>query len=386
VIPDPSLGSTFWTNIKSTFAYPTADFMDTLRGICGGLGLEIIPVGNQLVLTTPTKLVTPTSVSGFKITATTSAIVPSVAIQWYASKAIIYPPDGVIFDGSKTSIATINFSEVQTISVNATGVSGNIGAMQPQCVTAIPVIPYNGSAGSIYCVTGSDGYLVSPDRWTANGGNITVKRGNGAFEYILTITASKEEALSPYTITEGPDFPAFYLASNNGVTFTPRQLKVNTGAAYAFANDVTVSQDPTVVDCPYVGTIDQAWSALYRLLRRTNGTQYTATAVLAVDTVIPQGNALPPYYQIQGVPIPQLCTARFYQDGHYWRPTQLTWVPDSRTVSVTANEFTTATDFNVAYAGMTCAQFDTAVNSLTGLASPKIADFDARPILTGIYQ
>jgi hypothetical protein len=390
VVPDASLGS-YWTNTKATFAYPTADFMDTLRGITAGLGLEIVPIGNLLMITTPTKLVTPPTVSGFKMTATTPAVVASIGLQWYDCQAIIPPGSGpgpipVIYNGSNSMI-TINAGEVQTISVTAVGVSGNMAALQPQCVSATPMIPYDGTSGSIYCVTGSDGYIVSPARWAANGGSITVKRGNGPFEYILTVTASKEAILSPYTISEGPDFPALYLVSqNDGVVFTPRSLVLNTGAVYAFANDVTVLPDPTIVDCPYVNTSDAAWAASYRMLRRTTGTQYTATAVLAVDTVIPQADGLPPYYQIQSVPVPQLCTARFYQDGHYWRPNQLTWVPDSRTVSVTLAEYTTAADFNLAYSGMTCAQFDTLVTSQTGLTAPQFADFDARPILNGVYQ
>ena len=384
VIPDPSLGSTFWTNTQYTFAYPTADFMDTLRGICGAMNLEIVPVGNQLVITTPTKRIAPTTVSGFKITATTPAIVPSVGIQWYETAAMT-GTNRVIYDGKDTKI-TINAGDVQTSSITANGLSGSLKELQPQCVSSIPQIPYNGSLGSIYCVTGADGYIVSPDRWAAGGGNITVKRGNGAFEYIVTITASNEDILSPFTLTEGPDFSAFYLAADNGVTFTLHQMVVNTGAVYAFANDVTVLPDPTYVDCPYVNTTAQAWSAAYRLLRRTAGTQYTATAVLAVDTAIPQAAGLPPYYQIQSVPVPQLCASRFYQDGHYWRPTQLTWVPDSQTVSVTANEFTTAADLDLAYTGMTCAQFNTAMATAYGIGTPKFADFNARPIFNGVHQ
>ena len=46
VVPDATLGS-YWTNVHTTFAYPTADFMDTLRGITAGNALEIVPFNNM---------------------------------------------------------------------------------------------------------------------------------------------------------------------------------------------------------------------------------------------------------------------------------------------------------------------------------------------------
>ena len=268
----------------------------------------------------------------------------------------------MLYDGSDNMI-TVNASEVQTVSITANGISGNVPGLQPTCVSAIPMIPYDGSSGSIYCVTGADGYIVSPARWAAGGGSITVSRGNGPFEYILTVKASRDPSLSPYTISEGPDFPAFYLAcQTDGVVFTTRTFTATTGAQYAFSNDETVLPDPTVVDCPYVNTKDIAWGAMFRMMRKNNSTQYAASGSIAVDTSIAHADGLPPYYQVQGIPVSQLCSARFYAENHYWRPTQLTWQPDNEMVTFNADEFTLFSDIDYAYSGMTFAQYDAAAS------------------------
>jgi hypothetical protein len=342
-----------------------------------------------MVITQPTGLIYPSTVSGFRIDASAPAPVNLLGIQWYDATALTSPAQPIALSPviyKHNDMISCDAGSAQEITVVASGVSGDLASLQPTAVSAIPQIPYLGGSGSIYCVTGADGYIVSPARWANGGGKITVRRGNGPFEYIIRIQASKETSLAPYTISEGPDFPALYLSSQAaGVAFTIMQNQVPTGAVYPFASDVTVYPDPVYIDCPYVNNIEQLWGAMFRLLRINNSTQYTATCTLVADTILPNTGGKPPYYQIGKVPITQITAYRFYQNNHYWRPTRVTWKPDNQSADVEADEFTLAADFDTAFTGMTCAQWDAAMIAASGVAAPTMADFNAAPIFNGVH-
>jgi len=132
---------------------------------------------------------------------------------------------------------------------------------QPECVWGIEPYPYTVGAGQ-YVVTGSDGYIVSPDFWRDQGGSIKTETTENDGEIKVTIKGPDYDSpRAPYRISEGDaGRPALYV-SGLGVLSKPETLKVATGNGRA-AKDVGVT-----LDSPFIGDVEAAYDAAARAAR-----------------------------------------------------------------------------------------------------------------------
>lgn len=133
-----------------------------------------------------------------------------------------------------------------------------IGVSQPVCVAGINPYPYKEGAGQ-YVVTGSDGYIVSPQFWKDQGGSITCDITENEGEIKIKIKGPDfDSSRAPYRISEGDaGRPALYI-TGTGLTSDPVTLKIPTGNSKA-AKDVG-----TKIDSPFLGTALSAYNAAAR--------------------------------------------------------------------------------------------------------------------------
>lgn len=120
------------------------------------------------------------------------------------------------------------------------------GLNNPVAVTGITPYPYTAGTGQ-YVVTGSDGYIVSPTWWAANGGKITAEPTATEGEIKLVIKGPDYDSVrAPYRISEGDaGRPALYI-TGQGIINNPKVMQIATGNSKA-AQDIG-----TQVDSPFI--------------------------------------------------------------------------------------------------------------------------------------
>lgn len=125
----------------------------------------------------------------------------------------------------------------------------------PVCVSGITPFPYVRGTGQ-YVITGSDGYIVSPEWWEDNGGKITARTTSQEGEIEITIKGPDfDSPRAPYRVSEGDaGRPALYI-TGTGIVANPITLKIPTGNPEA-SQDVGES-----VDIPFITDARMAYDA-----------------------------------------------------------------------------------------------------------------------------
>lgn len=277
---------------------------------------------------------------------------------------------------SSTTSRTIFYAADQTYQVEAGAVQefsidmghtpyweDPINGFEVPCLSAIPAAWINAPLGTIqsdggYVVMGNDGYVVSPQRWADNGGSINIRKGNTSTEVIITITASNETALGPFTIAE-LDFPALYLASYGGVTVDRQPVTLGTGRAPGIFD--TPDDPPSVppeIDNPFFVSLDQIWDRTGWAVEQYGGPTWEAdfqfVSMLQYEAGTAQFKPLAPESVLGSI---------FYYDSAYWRITTLQYNPLSGVpYSGTAEQHTRLVDVENDLGSLTLDQYQTILN------------------------
>jgi hypothetical protein len=135
---------------------------------------------------------------------------------------------------------------------------------QPECVSTIIPLPYDGPVGK-YVIVGSDNLPIMPAQWLGEGGKVTVALTDVPNEIEVTVTGPKALSLptaansnvqtfAPYKIgvetSDGVDYPAFYI-TGTGVFYNKQNTNIVTGASTVLTN---VDDSPTSVDNIFITT------------------------------------------------------------------------------------------------------------------------------------
>jgi hypothetical protein len=139
-----------------------------------------------------------------------------------------------------TTVYQVATAEVQTFTVQTDHSIDRV--FNPVCVSGISPYPYTSGAGQ-YVITGSDGYIVSPAWWAANGGNLTVATTANEGELSITIKGPDYDSVrAPYRVSEGDaGRPALYI-TGTGLASNKEVLTIPTGNPKA-ALDVGTTAD-----------------------------------------------------------------------------------------------------------------------------------------------
>jgi hypothetical protein len=139
-----------------------------------------------------------------------------------------------------TTVYQVATGEVQTFTVQTDHSIDQI--FNPNCVSGITPYPYTNGAGE-YVITGSDGYIVDPGWWAANGGKLTVTTTANEGELSVTIKGPDYDSVrSPYRVSEGDaGRPALYI-TGTGLQANKEVLTIPTGNPKA-AQDIGTTAD-----------------------------------------------------------------------------------------------------------------------------------------------
>lgn len=236
----------------------------------------------------------------------------------YITGGLVYPSGGWNPD---VKIITVNAGEnrVETLESNVSLES----VVQPTCVDWVD---RNHSSSSVYSVAGSDGIVIPPAQWLADGGSLLVSVGADARSIEVTIQAPSTGQFEQYSIampagTSADDQYSSLRIIGTGVHFRREVLRLATSVD----PDVVTNEVGVTVENEYVNTIDDAHRLGRWVMKRYGAPRYT----LQVTT--------------SGI-------NRLGDNGAYVYPS--------------------VGDFNAIYAGETLADFDTAWTGQT------IADFN----------
>jgi hypothetical protein len=135
---------------------------------------------------------------------------------------------------------------------------------QPQCVSTIIPLPYDGPVGK-YVIVGSDNLPVLPAQWEGEGGKLEVSLTDVPNEIEVKVTGPRAlslptaadpnaQTLAPYKIgvetSDGVDYPAFYI-TGTGVFYNKQTTNFLTGSSDVIT---TVDESPTSVDNIFITT------------------------------------------------------------------------------------------------------------------------------------
>ncbi len=273
-----------------------------------------------------------------------------------------------------TDIYQVGNNETVTITVDVGGTPNPFNIVQPIAVDAMFQGFYtDGSGYSTYVVTGSDSLPIPAARWVAGGGKMTATIGDKPNEVILTITGADDPSLAPFTISEGPDFPALMLGCAGGamVEFDPKTISIPTCVVDRTFNAPTT--DPITIDNQFVVTELQAYDVAVPTLAQI--TSPLMTANFSFTDIIQNNTASSPTATKRGgYGLDEMIGSIFYKRGNYWRIMNLTYDCDSGVYTGTALQWNLAGDVDAAYAGLTAADVQTIIGSKTA------AQFEAAPI------
>lgn len=228
-------------------------------------------------------------------------------------------------------------------------------------LTPVPYIPfedgkYDLSFGSCYTVTGADGYVISPQRWLDNGGKVTFRRLPHGQDYEVTIRAADIPELSPFTITEGPDFPALYIVGEEAVSFEPRTT--------SFSRTLDPQENIDEFSMPFVLTEEQAYSALLRYLPRMMASLETT---LSFEVAVTHGEVHGLGLLVGGIHIEYFLTGLLKHKGRGWRITSFSYNAATQSASVVASEYTSFEMFNEEFGdkGMSFADYNNYISNVS---------------------
>lgn len=164
--------------------------------------------------------------------------------SYYAQTRVMFAAD---------SVYQVSTGEVQTFTAQTEHSIDSV--LDPTCVSGITPYPYKFGGGQ-YVITGSDGYIVSPEWWRDNGGKIMARTTEREGEIEVTIKGPDYDSpRAPYRVSEGDaGRPALYI-TGTGVTSEPETLKIATGHSRAVA-DVGET-----IDNPFITNRDLAFRA-----------------------------------------------------------------------------------------------------------------------------
>lgn len=158
------------------------------------------------------------------------------------------------------SVHQVATGEVEVITVQT---EHSIDAVSdPVCVSGINPYPYLRGPGQ-YVITGSDGYIVSPNWWKDNGGSITARTTDKEGEIEITIKGPDYDSpRSPYRVSEGDaGRPALYV-TGTGIKSNPITFKVPTGNPHA------VEEIGETVDSPFITNEHLAYDAAAQVAQK----------------------------------------------------------------------------------------------------------------------
>jgi len=350
-------------NLAYLPSFPTSNMMDFIRNVAQALGKPIVDMLSHVVILDDYLVINKPKIVEFAVSGERpSPQQESVSINWYKTAL-------TVGNGAGDGIRCLMYQSDQSISIESGDTQEFTVQMQgtptflETDLTPLSAIPFSGgkynmSQGSCYCVTGADGYIVSPGRWLNTGGRITVRRGTGPFDLIVTIKAPdvEDDPLSPYTITEGADRPALYVTSVGGVTYQPQNVFVPlTPAADAVPglNGITLaSTEADAIDMPFVDTEERAWGAALRYSATVSSVVLTCSGTFAIQRVASPVAGEPSYEVVGDKSVVLLPGCKFYRNGVFWRITSIDVDYDNGTVSFDGENGTTFQDFNDNFSDM----------------------------------
>lgn len=280
-----------------------------------------------------------------------------------------YAEDAVIFEdktGGTTDFSSsyrASFSDSMQVEAGATlkkrfTINGTLEKVnQPECVSQITPLPYDGIVGK-YVVVGNDNLPLQPAQWLAEGGSLTVALTDVPNEIEVTIVAPNvpqipkasdpsKAGLAPYKIgieTSGDqDYPAIYI-TGTGVFHNRQTISFLTGSSDIIT---TVDESPTSVDNPFI------WSEHDASVRGLYAAQEACGPVISVtqdvDTSVGFG---------------QLVGSTQDLESMRFRVSSVSYSQDM--VSVTSKAYTPFSLFNNGWTGKTIAEFnDVMLNATT---------------------
>lgn len=168
------------------------------------------------------------------------------------------------------SVYQVATGEVQTFTTQTDHSIDTVN--NPVCVSGITPYPYKEGIGQ-YVITGSDGYIVSPSWWLANGGNVTARTTEKEGEIEITIKGPDfDSPRSPYRVSEGDAGRAALYITGTGTISKPETLKVATG------NSEAVTDIGETVDIPFITNRGLAYKAAVQVSLRYASPQLKISA------------------------------------------------------------------------------------------------------------
>lgn len=186
----------------------------------------------------------------------------------YITGGLIYPTGGWNPD---VQIITVNAGETRTETLEV-GVSIE-SIVQPTCVAWVD---RNHTATSVYSVAGSDGLVIPPAQWAAEGGSLVVEIGADSRSLIVTIHAPMTGQFEQYSIampagTSTDDQYSSLRIVGTGVHFQREVLRLATSVD----PDVVTNEVGVTVENEYVDTLADAHRLGRWVMKRFGAPRYT---------------------------------------------------------------------------------------------------------------
>jgi hypothetical protein len=313
---------------------------DNLKQMCAARNYQIYSTGDKIGITKPGKIkLTVKEPATSKLSVDRTNRAQTIEITNYNLSSTT---NGIFFKA--TEVFSLDAGEEQVTNQTVNGTPNTIN-------NPVPVgqmnLAYTTGVGQ-YTVTGSDGYVISPQWWVDNGGSITVaKSTEQADEVVITMKAPADASRAPYKISEGEDRPALWI-TGTGVLKQPETITLYTG-------DPTAPQKVVEVDNIFIANRTMAYD------RGTLASQmYGGPAVGLSMTGVPDltltriadGTAITTWFGSLAGSILD------YEESRY-RVTKADFKPGG--VDLTLVRYVTIADFNTVWSGKTIAQFNAAI-------------------------
>jgi hypothetical protein len=226
---------------------------------------------------------------------------------------------------------------------------------QPECVSTITPLPYDGPTGK-YVIVGSDNLPILPAQWLGEGGSLTVALTDVPNEIEVTVTGPRAlslptaadpnvQTLAPYKIgvetSDGVDYPAFYI-TGTGVFYNKQTTNFLTGSSEAIT---TVDESPTSVDNIFITTAHDLSAKGVAAAQKICGPQVNLTRT--IDGVEGFGTLIGSTEYVE--------TSRFRVKSAGYSESD---------ISLTYSMSALVDDFNDNWTGRTIAQFNTALSGV----------------------
>ncbi len=345
-----------WTKLKQLCSGVSASRTDSAT-------IEMYISGDELhfrkALTTPVNVTEKEKSRNLNIESAESAKSIDVVNYntYYAEDAIVYEDGsqggGDFFSSYKATMSDAMQVEAGGVLKKRFVINGTLESVnQPECVSTITPLPYDGIVGK-YVVVGNDNLPLQPAQWLGEGGSLTVALTDVPNEIEVTITAPNvpqipqaadpnKAGLAPYKIgieTSGDqDYPAIYI-TGTGVFHNRQTVKFLTGSSDIIT---AVDESPTSVDNPFI------WSEHDASVRGTVAAQEACGPLITLTQDIDSSLG---FGQLVGG-VQDLESMQF-------RVSNVSYSQD--TISITSKAYTPFSVFNDGWAGKTIADFNATV-------------------------